>query len=188
MQFGRTRSIVLPVLTVVGLALPALSFGSEYCFGDGSGIQWGGVCPCDNYSAAGSRQGCRNSTGVGARLTCAGNATLSGDSLVLTTTGMRPDKWAVIFEGRLPDGNTAYGHSWMDGLDCVDSITRRVVTRKTDANGNLIYPASGDPHISDGGGIQANSSRYYTVAYRDGTGPCGTKQNQSNGIAVFWFP
>ena len=187
MQSRRAR-IVLPFLLAAGLASPASPFGSEYCFGDGSGIQWGGVCPCDNYSAAGSQQGCRNSRGIGAHLTCSGAATLSGDTLQLAATGMRPDKLALIWEGRQTANNSAYGSPFMDGLDCVDFISRRRVTRKTDSNGNLVFPAPGDTSVSTGGGIQPNSSRYYQVSYRDGTGPCGTGVNHSNGIAVFWFP
>src|SRR4029079_13454248 len=64
------------------------------CAGDGSGA----ACPCGNQSAAGSRAGCQNSLGSGARLTATGFASLGADDVVLVGTQM-PDTSALYLQG-----------------------------------------------------------------------------------------
>jgi len=156
-----------------------------YCFGDpGSGTP----CPCGNDndgSVPGS--GCAN--GVfpsGARLSAIGAASLSADTLLLSTTALEPNQSGLYFQA---DNDLSPGITWGDGLRCAGGSLRRLGVRFSDWTGSS--NTSGFPlSISaKAGNISAGDTKYYQCWYRNPTdSPCLSDFNQSNGVAVTWWP
>jgi hypothetical protein len=174
-------------VTITGPAGSHMQLGAAptvpiaFCFGDGSGT----ACPCGNSGAADS--GCPNSANAaGAKLEASGSASIAGDTLVLTGTGM-PNGTALYFQGRMPiNGGT--GALFGDGLRCVGSVVVRMGT-KTNSGGSSSYPVSGDTPISVKGADAAGQIRYYQCWYRDSTPFCTTSTfNLTNALQVTWTP
>jgi hypothetical protein len=164
--------------------------GTSYCAGDGSLPT---PCPCANTGQVG--RGCENSIATGgAHLTSFGGASLSDDTVVLTSSGERPTSISILLQGTT---NIAAGVTYGDGVRCVGGILKRITTRNA-VDGTLAYPLAGDPSISArsatlGNPITSGSMRYYQTYYRDGTAsfcpmPPGNTFNVSNGQIIQWFP
>ena len=159
--------------------------GFGYCFGDpGSGTP----CPCGNDndgSVPGS--GCDNGVfASGAQLTGSGVASVSADTLVLTTTHLEPTSWGLYFQG---DDALSAGLPFGDGLRCVGGSIRRLQPRLSDAAGTSFTNLS----ISvKAGNVTAGSTKRYQCWYRTTTNPpCGlgvNDYNLSNGYEVVWLP
>jgi hypothetical protein len=156
--------------------------GLLFCFGDDSS----GACPCSNASTIGMREGCRNSTALGATLRATGTASLTNDSLVLRGAQM-PDAPAIYFQGTLSaaGGN---GLAAGDGLLCVGgALTRMGVVMNT--NGSSSFPAVGATSLSLAGGVGAPGTRTYQVHYRDTANYCTPHTfNFTNALRIVWTP
>jgi hypothetical protein len=159
--------------------------GTGYCFGDpGSGTP----CPCSNDndgSIPGS--GCDNGAfSSGARLGGSGTASVSADTLVLTTTHLEPSNSGLYFQA---NNNLAPGSAWGDGLQCAGGNLKRLQVRFADG--------SGTSHTTIGisakaGNVTAGATKRYQCWYRTTSNPpCGSGVNDfnaSNGYEITWTP
>jgi hypothetical protein len=154
--------------------------GTPFCFGDAG-------CPCGNTSGPGTGEGCRNSTGSGAKLLGAGWTSVSTDSFVLSVTQLpspNPPSFVMFFQGDADVG----GAPFHDGKLCTGGAQIRLAT-KSNVTGSSAFPQAGDLSVSARGLVPAaGGARYYQVWYRNNLGPCGTGSNVSNGVAVVWTP
>jgi hypothetical protein len=161
--------------------------GVSFCFGDGT--QPTG-CPCANTGASG--HGCNNSSNTGgAILTSSGTASLSADTLQLTSSGEKPTATSIFLQG---NASIANGVPFGQGVRCAGGVLKRLYV-KTASGGTAIAPVAGDPTVDAqsaalGDPITAGSTRYYQTYYRDPTvlGGCPSVDtfNVSQGLAVFW--
>ena len=159
--------------------------GVGYCFGDpGSGSP----CPCSNDndgSVPGS--GCANGVFASfAQLTGSGVASVSGDTLVLATTGLEPSNSGLYFQA---NNDLSPGSIWGDGLQCAGGQLRRLGVRFSDASGYSDTSGYSQPISVKAGNVVAGDTKYYQCWYRNPlSSPCGSKFNASNGYAVTWLP
>jgi len=162
--------------------------GSTMCPGDGTA----GSCPCGNSGLPG--RGCNNSASTGgAQLTSSGGASLSDDSVVLTSHGELPNALSIFLQGKQATAAAPFG----DGLRCITGSLKRIAVRNAHA-GVVSYPGAGDPSISFrsaqlGDQIVASTVRYYQTYYRDPAlsfcpAPVGNSWNVSSGEQILWYP
>ena len=171
------------------LVLQLREQSNSYCFGDGSS----GACPCANSSPAGEGRGCANSSGTSARLTSSGVASLSGDGLVLTSTGELASAPSIFLQAA---GAGAPAHLG-DGILCLGGSLKRMFVHSA-AGGVASAPSGSDASFSArsaalGDVIAAGSQRYYQVIYRDPVAgfcapPSGSSYNLSSALSVLWVP
>ena len=158
----------------------------SFCAGDGTIA----ACPCGNSGATG--HGCENSsTTGGAILMASGEASLSSDTVHLTSSGEKPTAFSVVLQGSLTVSPLHYG----DGLRCVGGTLKRLLSHNA-VGGVVTIPQGTDPTLSArsaalGDVIQAGATRNYQVYYRDPSGsfcaaPAGSTFNISNAIAIAW--
>jgi hypothetical protein len=150
-------------------------------------------CPCSNPPSTTGR-GCNNSSATGgAILTGAGNATLSADTVVLTSSGEKPTATSIFLQGTSANFN---GVAFGQGVRCVAGTLKRLYTHAA-VGGVVSAPVGSDPSIhvrsaALGDTIDPGSSRYYMVYYRDPTvlGGCsaGSTFNATQGGAYCWAP
>ena len=158
----------------------AVSTGTPFCFGDGSGT----ACPCGNASAAGASAGCLNSLGTAGALRGVGSSALSTDSLSLQASGMA-NSAALYFQGTA-EQNAGLGSAFGDGLRCAAGSVLRLGT-KTNAAGASSYPGPADLQI--GFYVTAPGTRTYQVWYRNAAAFCAAETfNLTNGLRVVWAP
>jgi hypothetical protein len=151
------------------------------------------ACPCSNPPSTTGR-GCNNSSSTGgAMLTGAGNAGLSSDTVVLTSTGEKPTATSIFLQGTSANFN---GISFGQGVRCVSGTLKRLYTHAA-SGGVVSAPVGSDPsvHVRSaalGDTISPGSSRYYMVYYRDPTilGGCSATLtfNATQGGAYCWAP
>jgi len=162
--------------------------GTPYCSGDpGSGTP----CPCGNDndgSVPGS--GCDNGVfASGARLRGSGTASLSADTLVLSTTHLEPNNSGLYFQA---NNDLSPGIVWGDGLQCAGGQLKRLGVRFADASGYSDTSAWATPISVKAGNITAGDTKRYQCWYRTTTNPpCGSGVNDfnaSNGYAITWAP
>jgi hypothetical protein len=158
-----------------------------FCFGyDG-----GAPCPCGNSPAPGEGQGCVNSTGDAARMTDAGHAVLSADTLKLTVTGTIGSTPVIFLQGDAVSAPEPFG----DGLRCVGHGAMRLFVYAA-SGGVAVAPSAGDPSISArsaalGDPIPSGGVRLYQAIYRDSSAifcppPAGGSTNASSALSVEW--
>jgi hypothetical protein len=156
--------------------------GAAFCFGDGSGT----ACPCANASNVGDAAGCRNSLGSAGKVTGAGLAKLSADTLVLSGTNM-PNGGALYFQGTA-QMNAGAGIVFGDGLLCVGGTIIRLGVKFNVASASQ-FPSAGDPTLSSAGLVAAPGTRTYQVWYRDAVVFCSADTyNLTNGWKTVWAP
>jgi Tol biopolymer transport system component len=159
---------------------------ASFCAGDGSGA----ACPCGNSGTAG--HGCENSAATGgAVLTATGVASLSADTVQLTSSGELPSALSIVIQG---DDSVASVH-FGDGVRCAGGSLKRLYVKGA-VGGSITAPQSGDPSISLrsaalGDAIPLGGTRIYQVYYRDPSAsfcpnPPGGTFNVSNAIAIAW--
>lgn len=159
------------------------------CFGDGLAV----ACPCGNTSVGGAREGCRNSSGRGARASATGTPSVSADTLRLRVEGTTASAPCLFFQGTASVASTAFG----DGLRCAGGQQVRLYV-KTAQPDTALAPLAGDPAVSTrsaaGGDVLApGMTRTYQVAYRDTdplfcAAPAGAFLNASSALVVVWEP
>jgi len=155
---------------------------TSFCFGDGSA----GACPCANNGSAG--HGCQNSGGTGGGLlTATGVASLSADSVALTSSGELTTALSIYLQGTSAVASTVFG----DGLRCAGGTLKRLYSKHA-VGGTSSAPQLGDPSISArsaalGDTIPLGATRVYQVYYRDANLVfCAGGFNVSTAIAVAW--
>ena len=157
-----------------------------FCFGDGTGL----ACPCANSGAVGN--GCANSLNVnGGNLAASGNASVSGDTWLLSGSGI-PNGPGLYYQAvnQLGGGN---GVVFGDGIRCIGGSVFRlgIVTAAGNAS---TYPTGVTPPnniaISVKGFNLAGDVRNYQLWYRDSTiGFCSASVfNLTNAVNVTWLP
>jgi hypothetical protein len=152
------------------------------CFGDGTGA----ACPCANTGLPG--HGCQNSGSTGgALLSGSGVASLSADTVHLTSSGEMPSSSSIVLQGDAVVAQVPFGN----GLRCTGGHLKRPYTANA-SGGVLNVPPSGQPSFSSrsaalGDPIQAGSTRIYQVYYHDPNLTfCPNGFNVSNAIVVEW--
>lgn len=157
--------------------------GTLYCAGDGSS----GPCPCGNENAAALVQGCRNSSGSGARLVALGNASVAADTVVLNLSNL-PIPPTLPTSVLYFQGTAQASAPFADGRLCAGgSVVRLAIQQYVGAFGN--YPGPQDARVSTRGLVPAGGgTRHYQAWYRDAPGPCGTRSNLTNGVTISWVP
>ncbi len=152
--------------------------GQAFCFCDGSGT----APPCANPGAA--DEGCRNSTGQGARLSGSGSASAGVDSLALHAHGLLPGQPALLFAGENAVNGGA-GVPFGDGLRCAGVGVLRVGIRMPDALGRATW----GPGLVAQAGWTPGQTRRLQAWYRDPiASPCGSGFNLTPGYAVTFGP
>ena len=159
--------------------------GIGFCFGDPG---YGTPCPCNNDndgSVPGS--GCDNGAfASGAQLTGSGTASVSADTLVLTTAHLEPDNAGLYFQA---DNGLSPGLAWGDGLRCTGGQLKRLQVRFANAAGSS---ATTIGISANAGNVTAGSTKRYQCWYRTTVNPpCGpglNDFNSSNGYEVIWLP
>ena len=171
---------------MTGVVTVNLGPGTGYCFGDPG---MGTPCPCSNDndgSVPGS--GCDNGAfASGAQLTGSGVASVSGDTLVLKTTGLEPSNTGLYFQGNNATNGGA-GNPFGDGLRCAGGGLVRLQIRTASAGGTSQTSVA----IAAKGGVIAGDTRRYQCWYRTTQNPpCGLGVNDfnlSNGYEITWTP
>lgn len=150
--------------------------GTSFCTGDGASTP----CPCGNASTNGG--GCANGTGTGAVLSGSGAASVSLDSLVLSTTGLVSGQPGLYFQANNAVNGGAGTH-FGDGIRCAGGGVIRLQVAAAGANGESATTLS----IAVKGGAVSGSVFRYQLWYRDpNTSPCGSNFNLTNGLEVAW--
>jgi hypothetical protein len=155
-----------------------VSNGVPVCFGDGTGTP----CPCAN---GGPGEGCRNSTGVGAKLVNIGGNDFSADDAFLVATGLVPNTNGLIFAGvTLVNGGA--GATLSAGLLCVNPIKRLGIQTAT-AGGVITLQT---PIAASGGVLTLGQPWYFQAWYRDPAGACQPTRtaNLSSAIQLVFVP
>ena len=146
-----------------------------FCFGDGVT----GACPCGNFSAAGSGEGCAHSAGYGARLSATGSPFVADDDVVFTVSQARPGQPSVLVQGAAQRTPTPF----KDGAFCLGNPTVRVEAVALDADGAGMTSGS----IVTRGEVVPGDTRYYQQWFLDpGGSPCGSGSNFTNAVRIDW--
>ncbi len=157
-----------------------VTVGTPFCF-----CNTAAPAPCGNWFPT---AGCTNASATGALLVGTGSTSVSFDNLVLTTTGMNPNTFALTIRSAVP--NTPL--PLQNGLLCLQGTLYR-------------FP----PYIANGAGtgtfgpgivlqstiwnppaawIAAGQTWHFQTWYRDLGGPCGGFANFSNALSVTFTP
>jgi len=180
---GSSAEALLLAFSVCGSDPPGLG----YCFGD-PGL--GTPCPCSNdndESVPGS--GCANGVfASGAHLSGSGAASVTADTVVLTTSGLQPSNTGLYFQANNAV-NGGHGNPFGDGLRCAGGGLIRLQIRTSNPAGT----SSTTIAIGVTGGVSAGDTKRYQCWYRDTSGsqPCGVGVNDfnlSNGYEITWLP
>jgi hypothetical protein len=153
-----------------------------FCFGDGTGA----ACPCANSGAVG--HGCASSIDPnGALLAAIGTPLVSGDTMVLSATGLS-NSVVLFFQGTQQAGG-GQGSLFGDGLRCAGGSVVRL--RSVQAVGGAAqFPGGGDPQLHVAGQVPLGGGvRTYQVWYRNAAPFCTPSTfNLTNGLEVTWQP
>lgn len=142
--------------------------------------------PCGNTDAS---AGCKNSTGVGAKLGGSGTSSIAADDLALTTSQLPHNVSCIVFMG-----TAQIAAPFHDGLRCVGAGAVglfRFPLRNAGANGSFDETpivSYANSHFPPPAHIVAGSVWSFQTWYRDPTGPCGHFTNVSNAVKVSFTP
>ena len=164
--------------------------GALFAFCAGDGVS--NACPCANSGLAG--RGCDNSVASGgAWLAASGSASLSADTLVLSSAGELPTALSIVLQG----DNAITPVNFGDGLRCAGGTLRRLYVQSA-VGGAISVPGPGDLSVSArsaslGDTIALGGSRVYQAYYRDPSSsfcpsPSGGTFNVSGAIFATWAP
>ncbi|MCA8978810.1 MAG: VCBS repeat-containing protein [Planctomycetes bacterium] len=149
--------------------------GTTTCFGDSTF----GACPCLNHSALGAGEGCLNSSGLGARLSASGSASVAADDLVLHADQARAGQPGLFLQGAVQ-----IALPFKDGLLCVGNPTERLEVVFLDGAG----AGQSAQSIVTNGVVSPGQTRTYQLWFRDGGGlsVCGAGSNFSQALNIVW--
>jgi len=175
MTSGGVLDVTSGNVTITFGASPCDSSGTPFCFGDGTGA----ACPCAANGAPG--EGCRNSSGSGARLVGGGDPCHAIDSLYLEVTGVPDGKPGILLRG---DAQVA--NPMADGIRCAGGTILRSQVQMTTGGATLFSDFAGQPFGAvSSTGVLVN----FQFIYRDPANNCsGQGFNYSNGWAVTYQP
>lgn len=134
---------------------------------------------CGNHTAEG---GCRNSTGVGARLRAQGTPSLdrARDDLSVYGDGLPVGSSGLLFAGKTPDRTALF-----DGLICIaDAGAVRRLRSFVATDGTFQVGPGILGWLDRNTNLVAGDVWTLQVFYRDQGGPCGQGANFSNGLRV----
>ena len=156
---------------------------TPYCFGDED------ECPCGAESLSG---GCLNVSGQGALLQAtAGGTSVAADDLVLTTSQLPQNTFAMTFMGP-GAGNTPFGNGRLCASPEGAKLFRYLPAQNSGANGTMqLGPgivAASQVNAFAGGDIQPGQTWYFQTYYRDVGGTCGQGFNLSNALRIDFQP
>jgi hypothetical protein len=143
-------------------------------------------CPCGNEGIGAN--GCGNSiTSAGARLDVVGAASLAGDTLTLSITGIAAMAPALFFQGTTANAGGA-GTVFGDGLRCAGGTVLRLGSRQASGGTASLGLGAGDAPLSVTGSITTpGTTRVYQVWYRNSAAFCSSATfNFTNGYEVRW--
>ncbi len=166
---------------------PTQSDFTRFCFGDGTGAE----CPCGPSQSGPVGGGCLNSAGNGGQLNGVGNPSTSSDTVALVPSGLPPQGTFVLFIQGTSPNNAGIGAHSGDGLGCVGGVILRLGLRHIIGNMTFGYGNTGDPAISNVGGVPAEGgTRFYQAWYRNANPTFCTPAtfNLTNGLRVAWRP
>lgn len=154
---------------------------TPYCLGDE------GECPCGDSLSG----GCPNATGNGALLSGSGSTSAVLDDLVLTTTQLPQDAFAMTFMGPASD-SLPFGNGRLCASAGGAKLFRFLPALNSGPDGTIQL----GPGIVDmsqvnafaGGNITAGSTWYFQTYYRDLNANCDTNFNLSNAVRVDFLP
>jgi hypothetical protein len=152
--------------------------GVAVCFGDGSGTP----CPCVNGAPG---EGCRNTSGSGARIYNLGGASFSADDAFLVSSGLPQNVFGMFFTGtNLANGGL--GVPFGAGVLCVNPI-KRFPVQHSGALGAI--SRTGLVALSPGV-FSAGSTWYFQCWYRDPSGACTLPRtfNTSHALQIQFVP
>jgi len=164
----------------------------NFCNPAQGGIQ---PCPCSNPPTCPGR-GCNNFTAFsgGAQLSSTGFASLSADTLVMTSTFENAAALSVFWQGT---ATTIPGFIYGAAVRCVLGNLKRLYIANA-SGGTITRPRPIDPDVHTrsnalGDTIFAGQHRYYFVSYRDPSafGPCGNPLSTFNSTQSgdqLWMP
>lgn len=166
--------------------------GSLSCAGDGTGSP----CPCGNFSAFGSGEGCLNSLGTGGKLTgtgvafseyaaCPSVAPAGTDTVTLVVTGI-PNTATLLYRGTT-QLNGGSGVIFGDGLRCCGGVSSRVgIKFGVGHSVSFGFPLE---KLSVTSQSCAGVTYCYQAWYRDSAAFCTSAMfNLSNGYTIAWRP
>lgn len=149
--------------------------GTPYCEGDD--------CPCGNTSSEG---GCANSLGNGGSLKGEGSADIASDDLVLTSSGLTADSFAVMLISATPSCNY-FGDGRLGLFPGPQTPIYRLSVRNSGATG-VVEEGPGILGLAQstlpGFSIASGMTLNFQCIYRDANAPCGTLLNLTNALAV----
>lgn len=154
--------------------------GGSYCYGVYDPPSNNG-CGCQNREQG--PYGCRNSSGVGARLFGSGSASYVADDLRMIGTDLVHGQAALLYVGTTKTYN-GYGLTFGDGLRCVSGSIVRLGIKVANGGGQAFW----GPGLGALGGWQPGDTRLFQIWYRDPSGPCSSGYNLSNGYQVLIEP
>ena len=152
--------------------------GAGYCAGDGSGT----ACPCaNNNDGSNGAAGCANGVNTGGGLLSgSGTASVMGDTVVLTASGVQAGQPGLFFSA-LNAVNGGAGNVFGDGLRCAGGSLVRLGIVAADAGG----VATSNPGV--GSGLVGGDIRRYQYWYRNpAASPCSASFNLTNGYEITW--
>jgi hypothetical protein len=181
--FGGCRFAFALALATFALGTPARAGGfyKTFCAGSGADGSIGVDCPCNNTVPAGTVSGCKNRTGNGASLVPSGNASISGDTLVLTVSGTPLGVHGFFFAGTAARSSTPLG----DGTLCIRGPFTRL-SKVAHSSGSDSIPLPSGPSISQLMNATVGDVDFFQFVYRDASGPCGNGANTTNAVLVIW--
>jgi len=148
--------------------------GWAYCYGD--------TCACGNEDP---KNGCENSTGLGAYLLADGSTSVAADDVKLVLTHMVPGGFYLMLMGQGWNPQV-----FNDGLLCIDvtqPFFRYPIGQVNGAGFDVMGPGLieyGQDHFGANGHIRAGDTWHFQTWYRDPHGPCGTGSNLTNAYSV----
>ena len=135
-------------------------------------------CPCNNLGNP--EEGCANGTGVGAKLSASGSASVSGGVITLSGSQLIPSQPGLYFQGNNAV-NAGDGILFGDGLRCAGGGVVRLQVRFASSTGESTTTVN----VASVGGVSAGDTKRYQLWYRDPlTSPCGAQFNLSNGVEI----
>ena len=173
--------------TTVHMTVEVYESPSNYtlCFGDPG---YGTPCPCGNDNDGSvPLSGCANGFfASGAQIAIHGVASLSSDSLILSTSRTEPQNSGLYFQA---DNIFSMGNAWGDGLQCAGGQLRRLGVVTSSYTGYSNTWGLPQPISVMAGNIQAGDTKFYQCWYRNPAGsPCGHDFNASNAVGITWLP